>query len=74
MKSPPGPWVVLLPLVILIEMGFLYGLALLAAGLTTRFRDVQFLVQNLVMVWFFLTPVVYPLSLVPALPFVEREV
>src|SRR5439155_19719855 len=43
-----------LPLIIVIEGAFLYGAALLSATLTVRFRDVQFLVQNLLVVWFFL--------------------
>jgi ABC-type polysaccharide/polyol phosphate export permease len=61
----PGAPAVLLPLALMIELVFLYGLTLLAAALTVRFRDVQFLVQNLLMVWFFVTPIAYPLALIP---------
>ncbi len=61
----PGAALAVLPLAILNELVFLYGVSLIAATLTVRFRDVQFLVQNLLLVWFFLTPVAYPLDLVP---------
>lgn len=55
----------LLPVVIALQTIFSYGVALAAATLTVRFRDVQFLAQNLLMVWFFLTPIAYPIALVP---------
>lgn len=61
----PGAALLLLPVIVAIELVFLYGLALLFATLAVPFRDVQFLVQNLLTVWFFLTPIAYPLALVP---------
>ena len=63
---PPAAALVALPIGLLTMMVFLYGLSLLAATLAVPFRDVQFLVQNLVMIWFFLTPIVYPLESIPA--------
>lgn len=61
----PGPAVLLLPLVILLELAFVYALVLALATLTVRFRDVTFLVQSLLTLWFFLTPIAYPLAHVP---------
>jgi lipopolysaccharide transport system permease protein len=61
----PAPALAALPLVIGLELIFLYALALFLAALTVRFRDVEFLVQNIIMIWFFLTPIVYPLDKVP---------
>lgn len=58
----PAPALVALPLVMLLELVFIYGMVLVLSALTVRFRDVAQLVQNLVMVWFFLTPIVYPLD------------
>jgi lipopolysaccharide transport system permease protein len=55
----PTTALVALPLVILIQFVFLYGVGALLASLTVSYRDIQFLVQNLMMVWFFMTPVVY---------------
>jgi lipopolysaccharide transport system permease protein len=62
----PAAPLALLPLALLSELVFLYALVLLLAAVTVRFRDVAFLVQNLVMIWFFLTPIAYPLDGVPA--------
>ena len=38
------------------------GLALALASLNVLFRDVEFIVAALLVPWFFLTPVIYPLS------------
>jgi lipopolysaccharide transport system permease protein len=65
----PTPWLVLLPLVIAIMLVFLYGTALFLSTVTVYFRDVQFLVQNLVLVWFFLTPIAYDLAQAPAVKY-----
>jgi len=54
-----------LPIVLLNQLAFCYGVALLLSTLTVRFRDVQFLVQNLITFWFFLTPIAYPYHAVP---------
>lgn len=61
----PGPSAVLLPVVILLELVFVYAIVLALATLTVRFRDVAFLVQSLLTLWFFLTPIAYPLAHVP---------
>jgi lipopolysaccharide transport system permease protein len=41
------------------------GISLLLAGLTVRFRDVQFALPFVTQLWMYATPVIYPLSLVP---------
>ena len=56
----PGLGSYLLGLFIAIQFVFLYGASLLLATLTVSFRDIQFLVQNLMMVWFLATPIAYP--------------
>jgi lipopolysaccharide transport system permease protein len=38
------------------------GLGLAVASLNVVFRDVEFIVSALLLPWFFLTPVIYPLS------------
>lgn len=44
---------------------FTVGLTLLSGSLNVRFRDVNFIVQLLVMLWFYATPVIYALNLLP---------
>jgi len=43
-------------------IAFVGGLALAAASLNVLFRDVEFIVSALLLPWFFLTPVIYPLT------------
>jgi lipopolysaccharide transport system permease protein len=62
----PSAALAAVPLAMISQLVFVYGVALTLASLTVRFRDVQFLVQNLIMVWFFLTPIAYPIRQVPA--------
>lgn len=47
-------------------VAFVVGLSLLTASLNVRFRDVSFIVQLAVMLWFYATPVIYALNLLPA--------
>jgi ABC-type polysaccharide/polyol phosphate export permease len=46
----------------LLAVGFVAGLALTAASLNAIFRDIEFIVAALLVPWFFLTPVIYPLA------------
>jgi ABC-type polysaccharide/polyol phosphate export permease len=46
-------------------VAFVAGLALVVASLNVLFRDVEFIVASLLVPWFFLTPVIYPLTKVP---------
>jgi len=41
------------------------GLSLLTSALNVMFRDINFFVQAFLIVWFYATPIVYPLSFVP---------
>jgi lipopolysaccharide transport system permease protein len=50
----------------LLFVGLVCGLALLLASLNVLFRDVEFLVAALLVPWFFLTPILYPLDQVSA--------
>src|SRR4029450_10854900 len=63
----PLTWAVLgLPVAVAIQYVFTLALAVILAMLTVRYRDLQHLLVNLVSLWFFLTPVLYSLPMVPA--------
>jgi lipopolysaccharide transport system permease protein len=62
----PLSWGLLaVPVLVAIQYVFTLGLATALAMLSVRFRDLQHLLTNLLTLWFFLTPVIYPVSLVP---------
>lgn len=46
-------------------LGFTTGLSLLTAALDVRYRDVNFFVQAILIVWFYVTPIVYSIYSVP---------
>jgi len=61
----PGLTIVFLPVLVLIQLVFILGLAYLFSALNVFYRDVQHVLGNLFSLLFFLTPVIYPLSTVP---------
>jgi lipopolysaccharide transport system permease protein len=58
-------WVLVLPLLMLIESIFIIGLALFLSTLNVFYRDTQSIMGVATNAWFFLTPVIYPLSTLP---------
>ena len=52
-------------------LAFTIGLSFLTSALQVKYRDVNFLVQTVLILWFYATPVLYNLSLIPktVLPF-----
>ncbi|MEK6684047.1 MAG: ABC transporter permease [Nitrospirota bacterium] len=62
--EPSWP-LLLLPLIFLIQFVFTYSLALILSSLAVQFRDLLHIVPNFLMIWFFLTPIFYPMTLVP---------
>jgi lipopolysaccharide transport system permease protein len=64
-RVEPNAWVLALPLLIMIMAGLGLGAGITISALTTRFRDLQFLVTFGAQLLMFATPVIYPLSAVP---------
>jgi len=48
------------PVAVLIQLVFTAALAMFFAALTVHFRDIRDLLSNLLMFWFFATPIIYP--------------
>jgi len=61
----PGLSLLYFPLVVLAAGLFVWGLCLILATANVFLRDVQHIVANLLTLWFFLTPILYPLAQVP---------
>ena len=55
-----------LPGVIAVQLLLTLGCALILSALTVHFRDIRDLLGNLLTLWFFATPIIYPMALVPA--------
>ena len=61
-RVPLTPWIFMLPLLLLLEAVFIAGLSLLLSAVNVLFRDVQHFTEILLMAWFWMTPIVYPIS------------
>ena len=62
---PPEWTAVWLPVLFFIHILFMLGLAFPLAALNVFFHDVRFLVGVVLTMWFYMTPVIYPVELVP---------
>lgn len=56
-------WVFFLPVAILVQFVFIMGLSFLVSALTVHFRDLKDILANVLTLWFFATPIIYPFML-----------
>ncbi len=59
-----SPLIFFLPGVIFMQTIFISGICLIVASLQVKYRDVKYIVEVLLILWFFLTPIFYPLELI----------
>jgi ABC-type polysaccharide/polyol phosphate export permease len=65
-NHPPTLTVAWVPLLFAIQMIFTAGLSFPLAALNVYFHDVRYLVGVALTLWFYLTPVIYPVEAVPS--------
>jgi len=61
-KLTPNCYIFLLPLLVLIMAGIGLGVGIIISSLTTKYRDLRFLITFGIQLLMFATPVIYPLS------------
>jgi len=60
-RRPPDPWdLIWFPIAVLVQLLFTSSLALLLAALAVHFRDIRDILANVLTLWFFATPIIYP--------------
>lgn len=59
------PGLIFLPLILLIQIILILGLGLAGAAANVFFRDVQSLLTLGLQLWFYASPIIYPVSMVP---------
>jgi ABC-2 type transport system permease protein len=69
-RLPFHPTMLLFPLPILYTFLFSVGMGMILSALTVFFRDMSFLYSVVVLAWMYLTPIMYPVDILP--PWVER--
>jgi ABC-type polysaccharide/polyol phosphate export permease len=50
------------PAVVLVQLLLSLGLALILSAMTVHFRDIKDILSNVLALWFFATPIIYPMS------------
>ncbi len=61
----PNFTLLLLPFYILILAIMALGFGLIISAMTTKYRDLTFLIQFGIQLWMYITPVIYPISQIP---------
>jgi ABC-type polysaccharide/polyol phosphate export permease len=64
-QIPLTGWILLLPLVIAVQVIFMVGISLILATVNVFYRDTQVIMEVLMQAWFFLTPIFYPVEILP---------
>jgi len=62
MGKPFTPYLLFLPLVVLVQLVFSLGFSFFISSLTVHFRDVKDILANLLTLWFFSSPIIYPMT------------
>ena len=58
----PNIYALLFPLLLLILAGLGLGFGIIISSMTTKYRDLKFLIAFAVQLWMYATPIIYPLS------------
>jgi len=55
-----------LPVLVLLTAGLSFGFGIIFSSMTTKYRDMTFLLQFTIQLWMYASPVIYPLSTIPS--------
>jgi lipopolysaccharide transport system permease protein len=58
----PNYCIILIPFIIIITGTLSLGIGIIITSLTTKYRDLRFLIQFGIQLWMYATPIIYPLS------------
>jgi lipopolysaccharide transport system permease protein len=64
--TPLSPYIWLLPVVILMQTCFILGVVFVLSTLNVFYRDTMMIMDVVMQAWFFLTPVFYPIAILPS--------
>lgn len=61
----PGPWILILPVLIIMMILSSSGVGMFLAALNAKYRDIRYTIPFLIQVWLFASPIAYPTSIIP---------
>ena len=62
----PNIYILLFPVLIIMMAGLALGFGIIISSMTTKYRDLTILFSFMVQLWMYATPIIYPLSEMPA--------
>ncbi|MDO8897432.1 MAG: ABC transporter permease [Bacteroidales bacterium] len=62
----PNQTILLFPWLVVLAAGLSLGFGIIFSSLTTKYKDLTFLLQFIVQLWMYATPVIFPLNSIPA--------
>jgi len=62
---PLTPWFLVFPIIVLVLYVFCLGLGLFLAQAAVFFRDIQYIYGVLLTAWMYMTPIIYPIEILP---------
>lgn len=62
----PGWQLLFLPVFVIAMMLLALGISLLLAAINVRYRDVKYALPFIIQIWLFVTPIIYPVTFLPA--------
>lgn len=65
-QYPLSEKLVLVPVLLIIQILLMAGVILLAAAVNVFYRDVRFVIPLVTQIWMYATPIIYPVSMIPA--------
>ena len=64
-RTPSATWLIGIPVLAIVQLGMTMGVLLVVASIDVFFRDLEHLVEVLLNLLFYVTPIFYPLDIVP---------
>ena len=64
-KIPITIYFIWLPVIFVIQLFLMAGLSLIVAALNLFYRDIQYLLNLVLLLWMYITPVMYPIEIIP---------
>ncbi len=64
-QIPIGSTILLAPLALITQVVLTFGISLLASAINVFYRDGRFIVPLALQIWMYLSPIIYPVNLVP---------
>jgi lipopolysaccharide transport system permease protein len=59
------PYLLFVPVILVVQIFFIIGLGLITSASNVFYRDVQPLLTLVIQLWFYASPIIYPVSMVP---------